>query len=292
VIELGGRLIVLLSPGRPAIHRDRRPAVVAVDQAARIARIDPERMMIPVWGGQQLEVLATVGGAEGTGVEHVDGIACDRVGEDVRVVPGPLAKAVVLVDAAPVGTAVIRAEDTALLRFDRCIDALAVCPRDGDADAAQRGSRKPMALDLLPGQAVIRGAIQAGARATAGEAPRLAPHLPQRSEHDVRMMRVESKIDRPRITVTVQDSLPSLAAISCSKDSALLIGAKRMAERGDQHDLRVAGIHDDGADLPGVVQTHMLPGLARINRLVDAIAVGDVASRASLTGPHIENVVV
>src|SRR2546429_6544939 len=93
VIELRRRLIVLRSPAPAAIDGDGRAAVIAVDQPPGIARVYPQRVMITVRRRQQLEILAAVGGAKGARVEHVYGIECDRVGEDVRVVPGKIGRA-------------------------------------------------------------------------------------------------------------------------------------------------------------------------------------------------------
>ena len=118
VIELCGRLILLLGPGPAAIDGDGCAAVVAVDQSLRIARIDPQRMMIAVRGGQQLEILAAIGRAERAGVQDVYGVERDGVRKDVRVVPGALPEAVVGVDPGPGVAAIVGAEDAAFLRLD------------------------------------------------------------------------------------------------------------------------------------------------------------------------------
>ena len=48
VIELRGRLIVRLGPRPAAVERHARAAVTAVDHVARIARIDPQPVVIAV----------------------------------------------------------------------------------------------------------------------------------------------------------------------------------------------------------------------------------------------------
>src|SRR5256884_3192492 len=124
VIELRRRLIVLRSPALAAIDGDGRAAVIAVDQPPRIARVYPQRVMITVRRRQQLEILAAVGGAKGARVEHVYGIECDRIGEDVRVVPGTLPEAVIGIDPHPAVATVVGTEHPALLRLDGGIDAV------------------------------------------------------------------------------------------------------------------------------------------------------------------------
>src|ERR1700730_9113131 len=89
-----------------------------------------------------------------------------------------------------------------------------------------------------------------------------------------------------------QHPLPALAAIAGAEDPALLVRAERVPECGDERDIRVSRINDDGADVPRVAQTEVLPGLAGIERLVDSVAIGDVAARAGLAGTHIDDVVI
>src|SRR5256884_1415513 len=138
VIELRRRLIVLRSPALAAIDGDGRAAVIAVDQPPGIARVYPQRVMITVRRRQQLEILAAVGGAKGARVEHVYGIECDRIGEDVRVVPGTLPEAVIGIDPHPAVATVVGTEHPALLRLDGGIDAVGVRAGHRHPDATER----------------------------------------------------------------------------------------------------------------------------------------------------------
>src|SRR5258708_23163255 len=89
-----------------------------------------------------------------------------------------------------------------------------------------------------------------------------------------------------------QHTLPALAAVAGAEERALVIGAERVAERGDERDIRVSRVDDDGADVRGVAQTQVLPGPAGIEGLVYAVAIGDVAARAGLAGADIDDVVI
>ncbi len=101
MVELRRRLVVLRRPALAAIDRDRRAAIVRVDHAIRILRIDPEAVMIAMRRGQKVERLATVGGTEQAGVQHVNRIRTLRVGKNMREVPRTLRESLVIVDARP-----------------------------------------------------------------------------------------------------------------------------------------------------------------------------------------------
>src|SRR5262249_24173441 len=162
---------------------------------------------------QELEVLAAVGGAESAGVEHVHGVARHRVGEDVRVVPSALPEAVVGIHARPGVATILGAEDTALLGLDGRVHAVGGSARGRRGDATERPPGLAGALDLLPGEPTVRRAVQARAGAAAGEAPRLAPPLPEGCKQLVRILRIEHHVDATAVAVAEQHALPGLAAV-------------------------------------------------------------------------------
>jgi len=55
-----------------------------------------------------------------------------------------------------------------------------------------------------------------------------------------------------------------------------------MAERGDENDVRIRGIDADPSDGLRIGESNVLPGLARVGRLVHAIALHDVAAKFRL----------
>ncbi len=61
-----------------------------------------------------------------------------------------------------------------------------------------------------------------------------------------------------------------------------------MPHGGGQNDVGVVGMDDDPSDAAAFSETHVLPGLASIDGLVDPITNGDVAADKGLTGagPH------
>src|SRR3974390_3036248 len=136
VIELRGRLVVLLRPGLAAVHRDGHAAVVAVHDAVGVGGIDPEAVVVSVRRGQPGEFLAAVGGAEGAGVQDIYSVNVLRVGEDVAVVPGALGIALVVVHATPGVASIVGAIEAAFFRLDHGVHAVGVRAGDRNADAA------------------------------------------------------------------------------------------------------------------------------------------------------------
>src|SRR2546430_5745330 len=60
VVELRRGLVVEGGPGRSAVLANRGPAVTAVDHALRVARTDPQRVVVAVWSVQVGEGLARI----------------------------------------------------------------------------------------------------------------------------------------------------------------------------------------------------------------------------------------
>ena len=63
-----------------------------------------------------------------------------------------------------------------------------------------------------------------------------------------------------------------------------------MPERRDEHGLLVARMDQHIADLARVLQPDMLPGLARVERAVDAVAVAEVPPDARLAHAHEDDI--
>ena len=103
---------------------------------------------------------------------------------------------------------------------------------------------------------------------------------------------VEGHIDRPGVGVLVQHAGPALAPVDGAKHAALGVGSERVADRGHQHDVGVGRVDDQGPDLAGILQADAGPGLAAVDRLVDAVAPGDVAAQGALAGADVEDVMV
>src|ERR1700733_8078262 len=229
--------------------------------------------MVAVARRQQLEALAAVGGAEHAGVLGIERVDVPGVGDDRGEVPGALREPPVIVDALPVCPAVIRAVQASFRRLDHRVDAPGVRTRNRDVDAPENARGQAIAAEPRPAHTAVGGAIQSTSRTTAGEIPRLSACLPQRGVDDLRVMWVETHVDRTGLRILVQNLGPGLAAVSRAEHAALGIRTEGMPESGDQHDVRIVRIDDERADLAGILKPDTAPGLAAVDRLVDAVAV-------------------
>src|SRR5438270_7885425 len=105
------------------------------------------------------------------GVEAVKTVGIFGIGEDVGVIPGALAKVIVIVDELPLLAAIVRAVEAAFLGFNLRPDAIRIGRRNSDADLSQNPGRKTVALEMFPSRAAITGAIEPAARAATDCAP-------------------------------------------------------------------------------------------------------------------------
>src|SRR5262249_41574055 len=162
-------------------------------------------------------------------------------------------------------------EETPLLGFDQGIDPPAVRRRHGDPHLAPDAGRQPLAGQLLPAVAAVARDVEATSRPAARHLPGAAAGLPEAGEDDVGVARVRGAGP----FVLLQHLLPGLTAVFGAVDAALRVGAEGVAEDGGEGDVGIAGVDDHGADLP-LLCPDVGPGLAAVDRLVDAVA-----------GPHV-----
>jgi hypothetical protein len=88
--------------------------------------------------------------------------------------------------------------------------------------------------------------------------------------------------------VDVQNLLPGFPSIRGHEDAALFVRSGIVPEGGHVHDVCVERIDDDARDVARVRESQVPPGLASIERLVDAVAERNTVARVRLAGanPH------
>src|ERR1700682_4797163 len=147
-----------------------------------------------------------------------------------------------------------------------------------------------MLLYFFLGRAAICAPIKAAARGAALHDPWLAFGLPQRCEQNIGIAGIEGDVDATRFGVFVEDLLPGFATIASAENSALVIIAEGMAERGHEGNVWIFGMDDQAADRVRVLQADKVPSLAGVDRFVNAVATDDVAADASLARAHVNHV--
>ena len=158
--------------------------------------------------------LPAVDGLEELDVQDVDRVGALRVGDDVRVVPGPLAELVLVVDARPLLAAVVRPEEAPLLRLDDRADA--VRPRGRDRDADLPDDRLP--AGRRPASSTCRRRPSTSRGRSPGRRSRDGPRLASRPARSRRRGRAGStgrstRSLAPVVVVDEEDLLPGLPAV-------------------------------------------------------------------------------
>src|SRR5882724_8644725 len=104
------------------------------------------------------------------------------------------------------------------------------------------------------------------------------------------ILRIEDHVDAASAIVEVENLFPGLAAVAGAEDAAVGVGAVSVAKSGDEGDIRIGGMDDDGADVASVLQADVAPGLAGVAGTIDAIAERDVAADAGFTAADVNHI--
>ncbi len=103
----------------------------------------------------------------------------------------------------------------------------------------------------------------------------------------MRILRIKDDVNAASLFVLVENFLPSFSAIHAAENSPLCICSVGVAESRDEDDVGVVRINDDRADVPRIRQPDIRPRLSRIERLIYAVAIGNIAADASFAGARI-----
>ena len=286
LVELADRVVEVL-PGLAAVVGDVHAAVVAEQHVLRIVGIDPERVMIdvhPVHLHRRKALAAIVGDAQ---LHRVDVNALAVVGIDVDLVVEIVGQRGNVVDARPAATRIIAAEDAALRAHRRAgrrarhlnhrIHGTRILRRDAQADAPHRFGRQSVAQcrirQLAPVASTIRRLPDAAARTrTLHGAAATAQPVPARGIQHVRIGRVHLHIDEGHRVIGEEHLLPVVTTVGRLVDAARGRGPPQVAHGRHIDNVRIARMNRDAADLRVVGQSALLPRLACVGGLVDAIA--------------------
>ncbi len=212
---------------------------------------------------------------------------------DARVIERALAQVAVVVDQLPRRARIVgHIQAAGRFVLDDRVDAIAVRSRHRHADLAPEAGRQPGVLgDLGPGVAGVGGLEQAAARPAARHAPRRAMRFPQRREDHVGVLRIDRQIDAAGLLVAEQRAPPRLAAVGRLEDAALRVLVIDLAEHRRVHDVAVGGMDAQPRDRLRVAQiAEVIPLHAAVGRLVDAVALDDVAAKLRFAAADVDDV--
>ena len=177
-------------------------------------------------------------------------------------------------------------------RLHQRVNALAVTRRDRDIHLADAPLRQAV-REARPRFTRIARLPDSAARATAVHRPGGHLHFPRTGIKDTRVLLVHREARAPRLLIDEEHAAPTVAAVAGAEHTPLLLRTRHATDRADIHDVGVCRMDDDLPDPADFLETHILPGLSGIGRLVDAVA-GDVrvADHPRLAGPGPDDVVV
>ena len=171
------------------------------------------------------------------------------------------------------------------LGIDLEVDDVRVAEVVGDAHPSEIDGGQAVG-DLGESGPGIGGLVQGGARppflrGVVGIEP-VAHSFPRRDQQRVGIARVHRDIDHAGGLVDVEDFVPVLPAVGGLEEPALLVVAPAAAHGADVDDVGILGVNDDLTDLERLLESHVLPCVAAVGALVDAVAPGDTVARVGL----------
>ena len=231
-----------------------------------------------------VERAASVGRLPALEVQDPHGLGVLGIAEHVAVVPRTLDELRIVRYALPRLPQVFRAVEAPVLGLDDRPDATILGGGDGDAHASLDALRKPLfAADVLPRVTTVGGAVDRAAGPAGRKIPRLATCLPERGEHDARIVRVHRQICSAGRLIPEKHALPRFAAVRRAEDSTFRAVAEDIAQCGDIYHVWIRGMNPNARDVLGGLQSYVSPAPSPVCGTVDPVPGGDVASRAGLT---------
>ena len=246
----------------------------------RIVGVDPEVVVVAVRRGHGAPCLAAVGGLAELLGAHPDRVGVLGVCGDVGVVERARDQLGVVAGEGERFTGVVGAIQSATrLGFDEHPNDVRIDRRDGDIALAHELIGQAIA-EFLPGGAPIRGLVDAAFVRAGDDGPRLAFATPHRGVQRVGIARLELDVDGAGGVGDIEDALPCLGAVCGTVEATVVGGLERVADGSHEGNVGVGRMNADAADVADGREADVLPRLARVGGLVDAVANGDVRAKA------------
>ena len=259
-VELRDGQVGMEPPGAAAVPGFVHAAVVADDEVVGVVRIDPQRVAVHVHAAP-LDVppgAAAVLGHVQEGVEHVHAIDLVRVAHDLVVIHR--GRTGVVAHPRPRRAAIGAAEEAgqAVLRLDDRVDDVGVRRRDAQPDLAQVAGRQA-AGGLGPRRAAVGGTPDARARPAVDHRPHVAATLPRAGVEHVGIAGIHVHLVDAGVLVDLEDAIPGRAPVARAVEAAVAAGTPQRALGGHVDRVGIRRVHQDAADVAGVLQAHVLP---------------------------------
>ena len=203
------------------------------------------------------------------GRQDINSILILRVGKNVGVVPAAIAYARIVINMLPGLSCVVGTEDTAVDCLDHCPHPVGIGARDADTGIPHQLWKT--FLQLLPAVATVGGLVQTTAGTAASYIPGLAAVVPHGRINDAGIPCIHTQKTDAGVRINKQRSLPASTAIGRAIHTTLLGGRPGTPLRAHVYDIGICWMYRDFRDLARFCQANVLPGLARVAGLVNAI---------------------
>ncbi len=144
---------------------------------------------------------------------------------------------------------------------------------------------------MHPGLATIVGAIQSAPRAVnrGVDTPWRTPRSPHGRKKKVGIVGCHGQIRSTDVGSLIQHFCPSRAAVGGLENTALSVRCVGMPQSRDVHNSCISRVHYYAADLLGIAQPDVAPGLAAVGCLVNTISRGQVRANVRFAGTRVDN---
>ena len=168
---------------------------------------------------------------------------------------------------------VFRAVEAPVLGLDDRPDATILGGGDGDAHASLDALREPFfAADVLPRVTTVGGAVDRAAGPAGRKIPRFSTGLPERREHDARIVRVHRQICSAGRLIPEKHALPRFAAVRRAEDSTFRAVAEDIAQSSNVYEVRIRRMNPNARDVLGGLQAHVRPASSPVRGAVDPVS--------------------
>ena len=289
-----GKVVVRIARLSPIV-RNTDPAIAADDHPVGILRIEPECpevakhsrenatpgpatvLRIPSWRPGQENVLVVVG-IDADLIEVIRSLAADVL--VVAVHPGPgLTPVFGAIDFSTHRRNSSRGSATLALNgrhprihvFDDGVQNLGILRIEIKPDTAD-SSRGKSAAEFRPVVAAVAGLVNTTAGTAVHHLPGQSHLVVRRSKEDRWILWIHDQVDDADLVVEVEHLLPRFAAVGCLEDPSLRVRRIEVPQHRNVDRVRIGRVDDDPRNVVRVSETHVLPCLAGVGRLVDTVA--------------------
>ena len=189
--------------------------------------------------------------------------------------------------ALPAVARIERREDrhAAGRRLDLGVDQALLRGRERDHDAAHVAAGDALA-DPAPGLAAVGGLVQPALGSAVDQRPGVTAALMRHRQQHVGVGRIHRDIADAGVLADLEDLRPVLAAVDRLVEPAVAARRPQRTVGGREHDVRIARIDDDAADVLGGLEAQIPPRAAGVVAAIDAVAVADAALVVGLAAAH------